>query len=312
MLIAVVLLGVCATLYSNSKVEEVQEDNEVVQEKDPYGDYSFISYNGEDYAYNDNITTLLFLGIDQESESDIIGRSDTIFLVLLDESEETVTLLHISRNTMCDVEVYNDEGDFLIMSEMQITLQYTYGDGEHVSCGLSSDAVSRLLYDIPIDYYLAMELDGIDSIVDNLDGISMYMEEDYTYIDELFVEGTTVNMTGDQVERFVRYRDTEDSGGDEERVLRQKIFLHAFLEELNTTTNGSASRMLSVWDDMSPYCHTDLYTNVVEMLMSYDVSDEIYEVPGETILNGSYDEYYVDESGLQALLIELLYIKIIE
>lgn len=308
-MLAIVLVCVCIYLYRSSQPSEVVVDNEVVQEVDPYSDYTYIRYNGEDYTYNKDITTLLFMGIDQESDSDIIGRSDTMFLALLNEEEESITLLHISRNTMCEVEVVNDDGKTILMSEMQITLQYTYGDGDHFSSELSSDAVSRLLYDIPVDYYLAMELDGIDSIVESLGAITMYMEEDYTYIDETFVQGTTIEMNGDQVESFVRYRDMEESGGDEERVQRQEIFFHAFLVELNEKTSGSTSKMLSIWENMSPYCHTDLYTNVIEMLMSYEIESEIYEVPGETSLNGSYDEYYVDEDALQELLIELLYIK---
>lgn len=306
-MLAAVLLGICAFLYQNTVEEVVVE--EVVEVKDLYGDYTYIRYNGEDYAYNKNITTLLFMGIDQESGSDEIGRSDTMFLALLDEEEETITLLHISRNTMCEVEVVSESGSTVLMSEMQITLQYTYGDGSHTSCALSSDAVSRLLYDIPVDYYLAMELDGIDSIVNSIGNVSMYMEEDYTYIDEVFVQGTTVSMSGTQVESFVRYRETEESGGDEERSLRQEIFIQAFLEQLNEKVGGSTSRMLSVWEDISPYCHTDLYTHIIEMLMTYEVAQEIYEVPGETTLNGSYDEYYVDETALQEVLIQLLYIK---
>lgn len=310
-MLAIVLLGICVTIYKNSNTVQPAVDAEVVQKENAYVDYSYIRYNGADYAYNKDITTMLFMGIDQESDSHTIGRSDTMFLVLLDESDESITLLHISRNTMCDVEMLNEAGDTLMLSEMQITLQYTYGDGDHLSCELSSEAVSRLLYDIPVDYYLAMELDGIDSIVSDLGGISMSMNADYTYIDEAFVEGATVIMTGEQVESFVRYRDMNDTGGDEARVQRQELFLQAFLQTLNTKTNGSTTKMLSVWDGMSAYCHTDLYTDVIESLMSYEVTDEIYDVPGETVLNGTYDEYYVDEEALQALLIDLLYIEVL-
>lgn len=275
-----------------------------------YDDFSYIQYQNEDYEYNDNLTTLLFLGIDQYSDEDERGCTDCMILVILDEENETAMMLTISRNTMCDTEVVDEDGDLITMYEQQITLQFVYGDGEHTSCELSSDAVSRLLNEIPVDYYLAIELDVIDIIVDNWGTIAVDLEEDYTYIDESFIQGTTVYMDGNQVESFVRYRSMTESGGNEERVARQEIFLKAFIEELEEQMHASTSAILTVWEEISPYMYTNLNTDVIEELLDYEFQEETYKVPGETILNGNYDEYYVDEEALEELIIELFYNKV--
>lgn len=308
-LLTIVITFIVKNYMTNSELESLSEVTDIPVVSS-YGEYYYIQYDGVEYEYNDNITTLLFLGIDQYSDEDERGCTDCMILVLLDEEKETATMLTISRNTMCDTEVVDEVGDFVTMYEQQITLQYVYGDGENESCELSCDAVSRLLYGIPIDYYLAIELDVIDIVVDNWGSISVDLEEDYTYIDEVFIEGTTVEMTGSQVESFVRYRSMIESGGNEERVLRQEIFLKAFMEELEVQMNRSTSAVYSVWDELSPYMYTNLYTDVIEEMLEYEFQEESYKVPGETILNGSYDEYYVEEDELYALLVELMYNKV--
>lgn len=307
-LLAMILLMVVVAIYKNNKLNErmsLQSTN--IQKEIRYQDYSYINYQGIDYKYKKNIKTLLFMGIDQYRDTDIAGRSDTITLGILNDTEETITLISISRNTVCQVEMVDKVSGETAFYDAQITLQYAYGDGAHESCKLSSDAVSRLLYGIPIDYYFSMDLDGIDRVVDSIGNIPVYMYDDFTHINPLFVKGTTIEMDGDQIESFVRYRNRWVSGGNEERTLRQDAFIKALLEKLREKTEGSTSKTLAIWDELTPYSCTNLNTDQIEKLMLYEMQDVVYKVPGETRSNGDYDEYYVNDELLQELLIVLFY-----
>lgn len=52
----------------------------------------------------------------------------------------------------------------------------------------NQEAVSNLLYDIPIHDYLSLNMSGIVPIVDQIGGVTMTVPEDYTAIDPVFVQ----------------------------------------------------------------------------------------------------------------------------
>ncbi len=276
-----------------------------------YEDYTTITYDGVVYQYNTDIKTVLFLGIDQLDGSEEIsgsaGRSDTMILLILNSAEETVTMLSISRDTIAEIDVTNSYGETVMTAETHLALQYSFGDGGKTSCVLSREAVSRLLYDIPIDYYMSLNLDGINGIIDGLGGLTMTLEEDYTYIDESLIKGETVTMDGALAESFVRYRDITELGSNDDRMLRQEQFIEAFFNQLKSKVSGDTSSMEAVWNLVSSHLTTDLSYDVIEKLASYEMSDESYKVPGETVEGEFHDEYIVDEKDLQKTLVELLY-----
>ena len=54
------------------------------------------------------------------------------------------------------MKIYGIDGDYMATETAQIATQYAYGDGEKRSCQLTREAVSNLLYDIPIHDYLSL------------------------------------------------------------------------------------------------------------------------------------------------------------
>lgn len=276
-----------------------------------YEDYTTINYDGTTYVYNTDIKTVLFLGVDQldgtEEEAGESGRSDTMILLLVNTAEETVTMLSISRDTIAEVDIANDYGESIMSADMHLALQYSYGDGGTTSCALSRTAVSRLLYGIPIDYYMSMNLDGLNGIITAIGGLTITLEEDYTYIDESLVLGETVTMDGALAESFVRYRDTSELGSNDDRMRRQEVFLDAFISQMKTKVDGNTSSLETMWNLMSNYLITDLNIDTIEKLATYEMNEESYTVPGETVEGEYHDEYIVDEEELKKTLVELLY-----
>ncbi len=322
-IVTVVLLLVAGSIFCYDKYQSKKEvddylanitnttSTEVDDMSQKYDDYTIILYQGEEYKYNTDITTVLFLGVDQkdvdETEGGEAGRTDTMILMLLDSSDESVTMLSISRDTIAEVDIVSESGKTILTGNMHLALQYSYGDGGSLSCQLSKNAISRLLYNIPINYYMAMDMDGIAGIVDGIGGLSITFEEDYTYINESFVEGTTLTLDGEEAESFVRYRDTDELGSNDDRMERQEVFVEAFVSQLKSKAGGDYSKLESMWSIMSPFLDTDLNVDTMSNLANYEMAEESYKVPGETVEGEEHDEYIVDEENLQKMLIELLY-----
>ena len=66
---------------------------------------------------------------------------------------------------------------------------------------------------------------------------------------------------------------------------------------------------MNVYDSISDYLVTSVdFTSLITELMNYDFSEnQMYTVPGETVMGEEYEEYHVDEDAMQKLLIQVFY-----
>lgn len=314
-LAAIVVAGAAYAAVQNQKVKK-QRQSQTKREKTENA--SFITYQGKKYEYNLDLRTILFLGVDKNEEvmvKEITGRSgqtDSIILLVLDTQEKTTTLLEVSRDTMTDVKVYGMDGDYLSTETAQIATQYAYGDGERRSCQLSRDAVSNLLYQIPIHDYLSLNMAGIGPITDQIGGIEIMIPEDYTMIDPLFVQGSTVVLNGEQAERYVRYRDTEMTGSNNQRMERQTQFIQALLAKVRATEDGGDAMLQQFWSVSQPYITTDLTLDMLKKVSSYSLNPEILTIPGTMQKGQEHDEFYVEETALQQMIMDIFYKEVKE
>ena len=111
----------------------------------------WIRYNGQIYAYNEDIMTFLVMGVDND---DVVkkakdglsgGQADAMFLAVMNPHDKSVSIIAVNRNAMALVDVYDEDGVYMGQYTKQITLQHGYGDGMELSCERSVAAVSRLL-----------------------------------------------------------------------------------------------------------------------------------------------------------------------
>ena len=273
-----------------------------------------ITVDGKTYIYNTDIRNILFMGVDKKDEimetQEYAGRggqADCIILLSLNTKEKTATMLNISRDSITDVDVYDMSGDYVGTEKMQLALQYAYGDGEKRSCWLMKKAVANLLNDIPIHGYWAVNIDSISVINDVLGGVEITVPEDYTSIDEAFVQGTTLKLSGSQAEKYVRYRDIHEFGSNNGRMERQNQFLTALVRLLKEKISENSALVNTLLNVGQPYMTTDLTADQMEEYASYTLDDTYIKVPGDTQEGESHDEYVVDEKKLSDVLIKMLY-----
>lgn len=269
--------------------------------------------DGKTYRRRTDLKTVLFLGVDDtetvEAEGIQVGnrgRADAIVLFVLDTTAKTIQAVAISRNTMTEVDVYKGNGDLAYSGVMQINMQYAFGDSPSRCNFLVKRTVSELLYDVRIDGCLSMTMEGIAVIVDGMGGITLTMPRDYTEIDERYTAGATVTMDGAAAERFARYRDTSIRGSAEDRLERQSWFVHTMFRQLKEQGNME-ERLDWMLETAEEYIETDLDAETIKMLANYEMLDETKKVPGTNVAGKLFDEYYVDEEALQALILALFY-----
>ena len=311
LMLAALILCVCALSACGKKDDEEDETSSHVSQAIS----NTVEWNGKTYKYNENLTNILFLGIDK---SDIIddtyapgdaGQSDCIILLSLNEETGQAVILQINRNTMTDIDVYDYSGNYLKTIEGQLALQYAYDIGGESSCWATKKTVGEILEGVEIDGYFALAVDGVPEINDALGGVDVYMREDYTYIDESFVEGTTVHLEGTLAQRFVQYRDTEVFDSVTDRMARQVDYITALITQMNTTSGTDLYEILSPY--MGTYVITDLTADELNAMRKYEyLTDDVLYLPGETVMGEVYEEYYIDEDELEELIMTTFYVEV--
>ena len=318
---AILLCSACGS--APAEVESTQEPTDVSEtvsqetgNSDSEQEYvslgRSVKIDGETWRYNSSLKTVLFLGVDSREQVEYErimgsgGRSDTMIIFIINTDTQTISLMPISRDTIAKVDLYNSKREYITTAEMQITMQYAFGDCASRSCWLSKKAVTTLLHDLPINYCCSLTLDGVSAAVELAGGITLTLEEDWTDIDPSYTAGSTITMDATQVESFLRYRDSSVFGSNNDRMRRQSWFIKKLFEQMGKLGSIGTDALLSYID---PYLESDMDADTIKQLTTYTLSDEIITIPGADVEGEYNDQFYVDDAALQELLLQTFYQK---
>ena len=274
--------------------------------------------NGIAYRKRPNLTTILLLGIDQPARNaDEIddyhsgGNADFLRLIVIDHAEKTISQIQIDRDTIAPVTVLNLIGDRTGTRPMQIALSHSYGDGKEQSCGLTAEAVSRLLLDTPISYYAALNLDGIAVLNDFVGGVTVPIEDDFSHVDPAMIQGTTLRLTGQQAEYFVRSRTDMPIGTNEARMARQQVYLSRLADMIREKMKADPDYAGAVFDALRPYLVTNMtrsYLADIAYRARNDARLPLIQLPGAHAIGVTgYMEFHPDEEALSYMITEVFY-----
>ena len=273
---------------------------------DAYGDEADVYHNGKAYYYNKNLINILLIGVDNENpEGKNSKQADAIFLVSADFKNNKANIVAISRNTLTDIEVYDMNGEFLDTEYKQICLSYAYGEDDAKASELTSKAVSRLLYDIPINGYYTVYMDSISKIVDSVGGVTVTVPEDMTDVYGHWKKDTRVTITGKDAIRYLTHR----KDLSEQRLQRQKQFIASFV----VSAKKAVTKNLSLPFDMYKKLAKNTITNVDATSAVYLASEiikadfKILQIPGKVGFDGNFETFEVDESALYEQILDVFY-----
>ena len=279
-----------------------------------------VEFQGETYRLRSNLTAILFLGIDQaarepgEADGRSGGNADFLRLVVVDSNEKTVSQIQIDRDTVAMAPTLNLIGQRTDAQPMQIALSHSFGDGKNESCELTVEAVSGLLLDIPIPYFAALNLDGIEALNDFVGGVTVTVEDDFSGIDPAMVQGTSMRLTGKQAETFVRNRRDLPVGTNEARMARQQAYLTGMIEIIQENLKQDKEYIGRLFDALSPYLVTNLsraqMVNTAWKARDYG-QQPLRVIPGSRRIGGTgYAEFIPDEEALRQIILSVFYRKL--
>ncbi len=299
-------------LYSKATSAEVTDGDFFDTEKD-------IEYNGHTYHYNKDIMTFLVLGIDTGNALPTVdentnyhqgGQSDAIFLFVMNPHDKTISVVAVNRNTMTDIYICDEHNNYVKTAKAQICVQHGYGDGLELSCERSRQAVSGLMYGLPINGYVSIRLHAIATLNDMLGGVEVTLPSDFPELG--LSAGTTVRLDGEQAYTFVKFRDVTVFNSAGTRLENEKVYLKAFMKQVYDITKTNITFPVGMYQQILDYTVTDITVDemmyLASELLGYSVLEsKIYTLPGETQKVNAFEEFHVDEQGLKETILDIFY-----
>ena len=184
------------------------------------------------------INVLVMGLVRRPSDGDAPARTDTMFVVSIDQSSKTVRGLAMPRDLYVDIPSKSGNSSF----KERINTAYVYGEtGDYQGGGVGlAEKVVENLTGIKIDYYVLIDFEGFKSVIDLLGGIDVdvpapgvndpyYSETELPgdYYPCVFEPGIH-HMDGSEALCYARVR--RDSS-DLDRILRQQRIIFAVMDK---------------------------------------------------------------------------------
>ncbi|OIK08171.1 LytR family transcriptional regulator [Bacillus sp. MUM 13] len=182
--------------------------------------------------------SVLMLGVDERKGDH--GRSDTMIVLTVNPNNNSVKMLSIPRDTRTEIVGHNTVD--------KINHAYAFGGVK-----MSMETVEKFL-DIPVDYYMKINMEGFKDIVDAVGGITVNNDLDFTYEGVHFPKGP-VTLNGERALKFSRMRH-EDPRGDFGRQLRQREIIQQVINE------GASVSTLANYGDIFKALSANVQTNL--------------------------------------------------
>ena len=284
---------------------------------------STLHFDGKDYQLKANMEVMLIMGIDDRED---IGDSqfaihnsqaDVLYVFAVDHKNKTFQAIQINRETMTGIQTYNNDGTKDAIAEAQICLAHSFGKTEQGRCLNTVDAVSGLLFNIPVDHYISLNMAAISILNEQVGGVTVTVPAGLESADPAFKEGAKVKLQGKQAELFVRSRMSLENDTNEFRMERQQMFLNAWMDQANHKMDTDSGFALGLVLSLSDYMTSDMSANALS-----DLANQLKEYKnlgtvktiGETLLESeakisAFREYYVDMDDLERKVIDLFYVE---
>lgn len=300
-LIAAVFLAVVFLLHSweSGGRKAAQESNRPAQPAD-----TLTNYQGSWYRQRRGVETLLVLGIDKSAvDASLTGggmyeQCDFLLLLVMDRQRESCTALHINRDTMAEIRKLSAAGRVLSTFTGQLALAHAEGGDPKIACRNTANAVSRLLYGVPVNHYASLAMDGVPLLTDQVGGVAVEVLDDFTGVDESLVKGETAVLRGQQALTYVRARqEMPEDGTNLRRMERQKQYLEALESQLRQRADGDSGFAADMLLELNEYivsdCSIEQLAEMADILLACG-EVEYRTLEGEAVM----EERHIDRKSV--------------
>ncbi|MBP1043682.1 LCP family protein [Vagococcus sp. BWB3-3] len=213
--------------------------------------------------------SILVMGVDDNDERALgSNRTDTMIVVTMNPDTGKVSMVSIPRDTF----TYVESDDFT--GYTKINAAYTYGKEDG-----AIDAVEGLL-DIPIDFYVTVDFQAFEKIVDALGGVSVDVpvaisEANAQLTRMVELEPGEQVLTGEEALAFARTRkiDNDIKRGERQQMVVQAVMKKAMaVGSITKYSDVMASLNNHLWTDMN----RDTMMKVAQSALTNDFSFESF------------------------------------
>ena len=234
---------------------------------------------------------------------DDVGRSDTLFVVMLDKSKKNAALLSVPRDTRVKIKGHGWD---------KINAAFAYGGHK-----LTQETVQDFL-GIKLNNYVVVDFQGFKGLVDAVGGVDINVEKRMYYYDpyanfEIDLRPGKQHLDGKTAMQYVRYRDEE---GDIGRIRRQQKFMMALYQQI--ASKNIIAKVPGVTKQIMSMVKTDL--SLKEMVELGNVMRDMLEkdglkmsmVPGEPKYIDGISYWIPDIPKLRQQMAQMQGVKITE
>ncbi|MBR6619496.1 MAG: LCP family protein [Clostridia bacterium] len=320
LLFIALLAGAFLFLQHQGKKELVSYEDATIESIDDAlseDDGKTVFYNGKTYRLNENITSIACLGVDKKTlgtygnKVGTGGQADTNMVLAIDTATGEITVIAIPRDIMVDIDLYSVSGEYLGNSREQLCLAYAYGDGKHASCKNSVASIQRVLFGMPVNSYISLDLAGIGPLNDAVGGVTVTSPETIAG----FTAGQSVTLHGRDAVTFVQERG-DDINASTRRMQRQMTYIRAFGNKAISAAIRDFGTVTRLYNAAQKYCCTnvgiDNVTYLATTLLSKGISDfRTVSVPGEMKMGEKYAEFYMDTTAAYEMILDVFYNEVV-
>ncbi len=233
--------------------------------------------------------SVLCCGVDNSEK-----LTDVVMYALFDTRKGTVDILRIPRDT------------FVGSAFPTGKVNAIYGHPQDGMTGIETlENYLEENWNLDVDYYAIIDLNGVRSIVDDLGGVTMNIEQQINYLPGKVLYPGEQTLDGEQAEWILRYR-SGYANGDLGRIDTQTSFIKAAIQQVkNMGRMKCLPILMKHYNDVDTDMPLKKMIAVASNLFELDVDDiQMHVVPGQGTMYYSYAVYAVDAEELAEVLNE--------
>ena len=276
---------------------------------------TILTIGDSDYRSDDDIDTYLFIGTDAGGEDLGMAHSgslaDFLTLLVVDNTTKKYAFIEIDRNSMADVQMLNDDGEFTGFFTQQICLSHWYGIDEQQRNENTMAAVSSLFGYLDIQHCYELNMADIGAVNHALGGIEVDIKTDMTSVDPEFIKGASVMLTDEQAEKFLRARMSVGEGTNKERMDRQTQYMQKAYNLVMNQLRENPDYINTLYDELQNVVHSEDEGHDLSVLTNQIIT---YDSQGIISINGTtkhgdtqgdgieHEEFYPESKSILSAL----------
>lgn len=314
LLIVLLVIGAVAAAgwgFVNHSVNQGKKKIEEKTEKVIKAKGDTITYNGKKYELNKHMATVAFIGFDGRNNDDGTqkGQSDTVMVVALNTDTGEARGIVIPRDSMVAVDTYSN-GSFAGQVTEQLCLQFAYGTDGDNSSTLTAAAASRVLDNIPVDYYYTLNIEGVAPINDSIGGVTLVPTQ--TVPGTAVVEGQETTLFGTSAEKYVQWRDTTELTSSLDRTARQVSYVQAFAAKMLNSAKSNPAVLINLYQTMGDYTWTNLgldeFSYLATTMLEHGLTSfDVVTLQGTMQQGDAFAEFYLDQDNVKQTVVDTFY-----